>query len=515
MSKKASNTLQDKSAAKGEYREPVGRAPDEDEPANEAKGDDKPKAKKAMTGEEILQQDFQWMESNIFSGKPPTEKSAMLYEKQWGFIVDRMDHDQVMAHNGGENWLRKTMTGKAFYAQFPGTPTWYSGECSKMSLNFMQTDLKMRASDLIQNTTDGGPAMVLALDKKEFWDYTEMAKERTDNHALVKKISITDCNTKRLPHGCEFNFWTGADGGMMRKWKRPKSQRTYSNVAGMLDGVVLDPATEFRRLANSVIYETDMEHMCSPWISRCLQFNFDRFLNETVRGFAHVIQKNPEFIRIKAPQDENSTEFNEIQWFLFAFFRYLSFETKRRMKELMGPDGDEKALAGVGKTVVQERYAYGAKPGEKPIGYEFVISKMAMEHVVKTVREKVRAAVILANFDRVAVSLDLIGGPALAKEMQERMNLMEKSNRDELERDPFVTPFSVGLEIEYIALPHNYPAMEAQSAANLGEGNIALVKQRVPMPPVRPLGTSGRHHCYGVNSFRHSMNVKHKGKSKT
>lgn len=498
------------------YQGRITKAPEEDAPASETPQATEAK-KKAKTGDDILREDFEYLETNLVGGKPLVEGQPWtLPDKQKGFAVDQISRDEVVKFNENKTWLSMAVEGRCFEAPWPGNASWFSGSTQKMNFEFVQPSSTMRVSDLVENTLRGENAMFIGLDKKDFGQYYgELPKERKDNHGIIQKISITGCNTKNLPHGCQLGFWTQAEDGEMRRWGNEDEQMTYSNW-GPIRGLVLEPGTEFRQLADSVVFETDTAHICNPWISRFLQFDFTKFLNEVVRGFAHKT-KNPNFIRIKAPDDVNSIRFTEIQWFLFTFYRYLnSYTEKVAMPEAKSID--EKAfISNVGESVIQGRYAPGAKPGDKPIGYEFVISIKAMETVVEECRKKVRAATLLANFERVGITLDFVGGAKAAQGITERMAVLQRGKRDELERNPLIWPFSAGFKVEYVSLPDSYPVLESQNRANLGkEATLTKIKTPEPkkaaeMPAVRPIGTSGR--FYGTNSFRHSMNHHHHRRS--
>jgi hypothetical protein len=502
--KSSSSAFAEKPVDSGRVFKLVGRAPDEDAPASENK--DAPLAvKKIKTGADILDEDFKWIEQNIFTTKPIVEgKESSLPDKQQGFNVDLMSNEDIMKFNENQTWNQRVTNGRSFYGAWPGQAAWYSGDQSEMSFNFAQRNLSMRVSDMINNTRSGDNAMFIGFDKNDFWEYGGISKERKDNHALIQSIAITGCNTKNLPHDVSLGFWTQAENGEMRQWRKPKAQRSFGTY-GSIDGTVLEPGMEFRSLSDPVIFETSQEQLCSPWISRFLQFNFEKFLAETVNGFQHK-SKHPDFIRIKGPEDEKTARFTELQWFLFTFFRALQWETRAKLDELKATDPSQLAL--IGDSVVQKRYTPGAKADDKPIGTEFLISKAAMENVVKQCREKVRAATILANFDRVGITLNFIGDTTFAEQLQGRMEAMKKVGRDALERDGFVAPFSVNIKVKYIALPDGYPVLETQTRQNLGKDvTVKPIKEAKPMPAVRPLnGTSGKH-AYGTNSFRNSMSL--------
>ena len=511
----SSTSMQTGKAPKGRFAnlERIARAPRDEPKVEELNKPDEIKSPQSVKSkdDQYLKDDFDFLESQTVGGMSDPKAPFVLHEGQKAFTVDQLeDESKVRAFNKGLGWLDCVKQGVSYEAPFPGPPSWYPVKPSIMRLEYEQSDFTLRVSNMVNDTLQGAHAWAEMLEKDAFMpSFKDLAKERTDAHALIYKIDIEQMNTTGLPHRCEVGFWSAADDGNVRQWKREAKDRIVGKY-GPIGGCVVEPNEEFDAVEPGStareIYHADNEHICGPWMSRLLQFNFAKFNREFINGAKHKIEGNTEYIRVKAPEEKSeSKNWSPLQWFVLSFYRYLNWATKTAFAVDM-VNNEVAFKKTIGESVCQE--IRGDEKDAKLEGYQFVIYKPAIEKVAHWAQKKVRASTAIANLDYTALTLDFVGKSDTANKINEKKKYLS-SLRDPLEVDPIVGPLSFVAAVHYIAFPGEWDALERQNPVNLGEDITTRAKPRArgtQRPAPRTQGTdvsllSGR----ANHSFRHSM----------
>lgn len=489
--------------------EKPGRAPNEEPDIKEltstdVKVDEKPVARR--TDSEILDEDFKYLEMNVVGG----ESGKSLSELQRGFKIDQvLTQAEVDAFNAQKvdgkvtsAWNVICMARRGYECPFPGDRAYLPDKCDSMNLRFDQPSWLWRVSDLAASQRATGVAFELDIAQASWAaQFPQISSDRKDAHVIITGITLTSSNTIGLPFSTEIAFWSGtAEGGQMRKWHKDVEERT-AGTFGIIKHLVVEPAREFRKYSDCTIFGNNLEHLCNPWMSRLMTFNFGKFRAETLES--HKIEKVPTYLRIKAPAlSATFKDFTALQWLVLTFYRFLYHATKRQLES--DRETNAELIDGkVGTTVLQERYEPGAKPGAAPIGYEFVISRSAIDLVVDRLEQKVRAATVMANLETVALTGSFVGAGTTSRNIDE-LSGAKKGMRDSIARDDFVGPLSFTVSVDFIAIPSTYPALYAQTESATGDkfrrgrGATAAVGEQ---PPLRTDGKAG----YGTHSARHSI----------
>lgn len=522
--------------SKRKYKEQITRAPVEEVKNEEliVKPEAVEKNPSPKTSEDtVIMQDFLFLEGQLGTNNPDKNAPFAVGDVQKFFKVDELttkadvdNWNATMSEDGKvklpRSWLDCISQGESYESPFPGPLTWFPQNPSVLRLRFDQSDLTMRTSEMIDNTIAGNPAWVEGIDASAFMPSYPNLCDRKDAHALVYKVSVESMTTKGLPHPCKLGFWTGPvdESGALRQWKSAPKDRTVSS-AGLIDGCIVDPSAEYRPESPHVLYQADQEHICGPYLTRFLQFNFEAFKKE-IESPEYRIEGYDGYMRIRAPGEKDEPRsFTFLQWFAVNYFRSINFASKNRMS--VDKLVDEAAFTKkAGASVTQ---MLSAADGKTAAGYQFVIDRATLLKVVDMAQKKTKAHMFLSNFDIAATSLEFLGGADAAAGLSAKQE-GQKTIRDELERNTFVGPLSFTIAVQYLALPKEYRTVEKSKVGTLESSgvNVRTLPNRgrrprsieAPAsasgpPPARTSGTDTAGKVYGTHSFRHSVNAHKRG----
>jgi hypothetical protein len=486
MSTASASEARRKQAMEQIRQDAVGMAPEDDEvpkeaavSASETKTETPPVRKNE---DEVLMETFMILAKNTQVGAPESVATGILGHIQKSFIVDQLqdakDIDKwnttvVDGKSTSSDWLSILLQRRTPEYPWPGEKTFLPDKPFRMNMRFDQTDHTMSVEDMCNNQLNDKFAAVFDIDSSAWAaQFPTIKLGRKDAHVMITGIALESSCTKGLPFDCEVHVMTAADdSSTVRDWTKPRGEK-IAGTFGTVENFVVSAGHEWRSHADAVIFGHDLEHICNPWISRFLTFNFqafDRMLEEAKHP------KLPEYVKIKvpAPKDFKQAEITWLQWFAFTFYRYLHFSTTRKIKDDSNSDPEFAKKAGTG--IVQQ-----VRDGS----YQLFLSLAAFKKVLSKLREKVKAATILSKLNTVQLGLEFVGGQKTAKNLLERIERM-KSMRDQIDRSPFVGPLSFTISLDYIAIPEHYPELERQTEELVGQKFVRY--QLKPLPPMPAL----------------------------